>query len=187
MTHERSHAPVPQQEIKEVAPEEAPAEKIATPTPQSAAAAASDDTPPEASKPEPEPESKPEPEPIIGRRFGAQPLKTVYQNMISPETAAARRIHQMNLATSNRPNGSTSAPARNDAAADRTLHISVTGPQRALSTPEPRPHQVHPFLGHRSTTLLNPAAALHRYQRDRLSSSSQPKAPDIPEDSEKTP
>ena len=104
--------------------------------------------------------------------------------MISPETAAARRIHQMNLATSNRPNGSTNAPARNDAAADRTLHISVTGPQRALSTPEPRPHQVHPFLGHRSTTLLNPAAALHRYQRDRLS---QPKAPDVPEDSEKTP
>ena len=187
MTHERSHAPVPQQEIKEVAPEEAPAEKIATPAPQPAAA--SDNTPPEASasKPKPEPESKPEPEPIIGRRFGAQPLKTVYQNMISPETAAARRIHQMNLATSNRPNGSTNAPARNDAAADRTLHISVTGPQRALSTPEPRPHQVHPFLGHRSTTLLNPAAALHRYQRDRLSRPSQPKAPDVPEDSEKTP
>ena len=75
-------------------------------------------------------------------------------------------------------------PARENAPDNRALHISIAEPERPLTTPGSRPHQIHPFLGHRSTTLLNPAAALHRYQRDRLS---QPKAPDVPEDSEKTP
>lgn len=176
MIHQRSESPKPAKDKKLAAPTQAaaPAVKIATGQPKPTASPTNP----------PKPKPKPEPEPIIGRRFGAQPLKTVYQNMISPETAAARRIHQMNLAATNRPKDSTAMPARENTPHNRALHISITEPERPLVAPGSRPHQIHPFLGHRSTTLLNPAAALHRYQRDRLS---QPKAPDVPEDSEKTP